>query len=91
MDKKKPDRKRKKAAALKYDINKDNAPKLIAKGEGEVAEKLLETAEKFDIPIEENEDIIDLLIKLNIGEEIPEELYQVIAEILSFIYRLDRE
>ncbi|MFW6035625.1 MAG: EscU/YscU/HrcU family type III secretion system export apparatus switch protein [Halothermotrichaceae bacterium] len=78
-----------KAAALKYDINKDNAPRIIASGKGDLAKKVLEAAQKNDIPIKENQDIVDILVKLNIGEEIPPELYQAIAEILSFIYRLE--
>lgn len=79
----------KKAAALKYDIDKDEAPTVIASGKGEIAQKIIETAEKYNIPIKENQDIIDVLVRLNIGEEIPPELYQAVAEILSFIYRLE--
>jgi flagellar biosynthesis protein len=79
----------KKAAALKYDIEKDEAPTVIASGKGEIARKIIETAEKYNIPIKENQDIIDVLIRLNIGEKIPPELYQAVAEILSFIYRLE--
>lgn len=78
-----------KAAALRYDINKDEAPKIIASGQGSIAEKIIEAAREQKIPIEENQDIIDILVKLNIGEEIPQELYQVVAEILGFIYRLE--
>ena len=78
-----------KAAALRYDINKDEAPKIIASGQGSIAEKIIEAAREHNIPIEENQDIIDILVKLNIGEEIPAELYKVVAEILGFIYRLE--
>ncbi len=81
----------KKVAALKYDMDKDDAPKIVAKGKGKLAEKLLEIAAEHDIPIRENQDIIEILLHLNIGEEIPPELYQVIAEILSFIYQLENE
>lgn len=80
---------RKKAAALKYDITSDEAPKVIASGKGTIADKIIEAAEEHNIPIRQDEDIIDILIQLNIGEEIPTELYQAIAEILSFIYRLE--
>ncbi|MFP4016562.1 MAG: EscU/YscU/HrcU family type III secretion system export apparatus switch protein, partial [Halanaerobiales bacterium] len=80
-----------KAAALSYDINKDKAPILLASGQGVIAERIIEEARKQDIPIEENQDIIDILVQLNIGEEIPAELYQAVAEILSFIYRLEEE
>ncbi|MFW5985009.1 MAG: EscU/YscU/HrcU family type III secretion system export apparatus switch protein [Halanaerobiaceae bacterium] len=81
----------KKAAALKYDHNNDRAPKIVAKGEGQLAEKIIKKAAEEDIPLRENKDIIDVLLKLNIGEEIPRELYQVIAEILSFIYQLEEK
>ncbi len=78
-----------KAAAISYDIDKDEAPKIIASGQGTIAEKIIEAAQEHDIAIEENQDIIDILVQLNIGEEIPAELYQAVAEILSFIYRLE--
>jgi flagellar biosynthesis protein len=80
---------KKKAAALKYDSKTDNAPRIVASGEGTIAENILAAAREHDIPIEENQDIIDILVKLNIGEEIPEELYQAVAEILSFIYQIE--
>ncbi len=79
----------KKAAALKYDLDQNDAPVVIAKGKGEVARKIIEKARAENIHIEENQDIIDILVQLNIGEEIPPELYQIVAEILSFIYRLE--
>lgn len=78
-----------KAAALKYDLDKDEAPRIIASGQGVIAEKIIEAARDHDIPVEENQDIIDILVQLNVGEEIPPELYQAVAEILSFIYRLE--
>ena len=80
-----------KAAAISYDINEDEAPKIIASGQGTIAEKIIEAAREHDITIEENQDIIDILVQLNIGEEIPAELYQAVAEILSFIYRLEEK
>ena len=77
------------AAALKYDIEKDNAPNLIAKGKGELAKKIISQAEKNNIPIEEDEDIVEVLLQLELGAEIPEELYQTVAELLSFIFEID--
>lgn len=79
----------KKAAALKYDPKTDSAPIVTAKATGLAARKLLEKAREADIPIENNEDLAEVLARINIGEEIPEELYTVIAEILSFIYELE--
>ena len=79
----------KKAAALKYNMKKDNAPKIIANGKGDIAKKILEKAKEEDIHIEENQDLAEILVKMEIGEEIPPELYEVIAEVLSFIYNLE--
>lgn len=79
----------KKAVALRYDPERDNAPKILASGQGELARRILETAKEHDIPIRENQDLVEVLARLNIGDEIPPELYQVLAEILSFIYKLE--
>lgn len=89
MKEKKNDMKPKKAAALQYDMDKDNAPRIIAKGRGDIARKIIEKAKEEDIYIDNNQDLVEILLKLEIGEEIPPELYQVVAEILSFIYQLE--
>ncbi|MCS7234176.1 MAG: FlhB-like flagellar biosynthesis protein [Synergistetes bacterium] len=78
----------KKAAALKYDEEKDKAPKVVASGRGKIAEKIIEIAKEYDIPIYEDPDLVELLLKVDIGEEIPPELYKAVAEVLAFIYRL---
>jgi len=80
---------RKKAVALKYDLDKDKAPWIIASGKGEIAEKIIETAKEHKIPIQKDQDVVEVLAYLNIGDEVPPELYEVIAEILSFIYSLE--
>ncbi len=77
-----------KAAALKYEKFKDNAPKIVAKGKGYIAEKIIEIAKENNIPIKEDPDLIEMLYKLDIYEEIPEELYKVIAEIFAYIYKI---
>ena len=82
--------KRKKAAALGYESDKDKAPRLLAKGSGFVAEKILEKAAEHDIPIKEDPDFVEALSKLDIHQEIPEELYRVAAEILVEIYKLNK-
>ena len=79
----------KKAVALQYDINKDEAPRIIASGQGEMAKRIIKEAEKHNIPIEENKDIVEVLAQLNIGEQIPPELYRAVAEILTFIYQME--
>lgn len=86
---KKRESKRKKTAALKYNPEKDKAPRIVASGSGNIAEKILEKARQENIPIKEDRDLVEVLSRLNVGEEIPEELYSVIAEILSFFYKLD--
>ncbi len=88
-NKNKDNSKIKKTVALKYDQRRDNAPKIIASGKGSIAEKIIKKARKENIPIKEDKDVVQVLAELNIGEEIPEELYTVIAEILSFLYELE--
>lgn len=89
-DDKKKKEKRKAAVALKYEAGKDAAPKVTAAGKGKIAEKILELAEKYNIPVHEDEPLTDLLSKLDIGETIPPELYPVVAEILAWVYSLNR-
>jgi flagellar biosynthesis protein len=82
--------KRKKAAALKYQPGY-NAPVITALGAGEIAEKIIDTALKNDVPIIENGDLTEALSKVSVGDNIPSELYQAVAEIIAFIYRLNDE
>ncbi len=85
-----PDRERPKrlaAAALGYDRGADNAPRLLARGRGEVAERILERAREHRIPIEEDPDLLQCLASLEVGHEIPVEAYQAVAQILAFLYR----
>jgi flagellar biosynthesis protein len=85
----KNDDKIKKAVALKYESGKDTAPKVAAKGRGAVADKILALAREHRIPIEQDSTLMEALYRLDINEEIPEELYQVVAELLAFIYRMN--
>lgn len=73
-----------KAVSLKYD-GKD-APRVTAKGEGLLAERILELAREHGIPLHEDPDLVTLLSKLELGEEIPRSLYVAIAEIIAFAY-----
>ncbi|MBI5637670.1 MAG: EscU/YscU/HrcU family type III secretion system export apparatus switch protein [Nitrospinae bacterium] len=79
----------KKAVALKYEKEKDRAPRVAAKGRGEVAKRIMEIAKEHNIPIREDADLVEVLSKLDLEEEIPPHLYRVIAEVLSFIYRIN--
>ncbi|WP_409253685.1 FlhB-like flagellar biosynthesis protein [Bacillus sp. SCS-153A] len=83
--------KRKQAIALQYEAEKQQAPKVVAKGRGLIAENILERAKEHDIPIQEDRTLVELLGNLDINESIPEELYQAVAEIFAFLYRVDRE
>ncbi len=79
--------KKKKAVALKYEREKDNAPKVVAKGQGKIAERIIQKAKEHNIPIEENPELVEVLSKLDLYEEIPPKLYKAVAEILVFIYQ----
>jgi len=82
-------RKRKIAVALKYNKERECAPKVIAKGKGVIADKIIEKAKCEGINSIENKKLAEELITLNIDQEIPTHLYTAVAEILSFIYNLD--
>ncbi len=78
------------AIALKYD--KDYvAPKIIAKGKGFIAENIIKKAKESDVHIYEDEKLSKELINIDIGQDIPSELYTAVAEVLAFIYQLDKE
>ncbi len=79
----------KRAAALKYQPKSDNAPKVIAKGKGKVAEKIIEIAKEHNIYIHNDPDLIEVLYQLDLNEDIPSELYVVVAELLAFVYSLN--
>jgi flagellar biosynthesis protein len=81
---------RKKAVALSYDPDLSDAPVVTAKGVGETAAKIIEAANIHHIPIQEDSTLVNLLGKLTVNEKIPQELYQAVAEVFSFIYKLDK-
>lgn len=81
--------KEKTAVALAY-IPGERAPKILATGKGAVAEKIIEVAEENDVPQYEDSELAETLSKLEIGEMIPPELYEVVAEILVFVNDMDR-
>ncbi|TMK09776.1 MAG: type III secretion protein [Alphaproteobacteria bacterium] len=74
------------AVALHYD--KKGAPRVVAKGRGSIGEKIIELAKAHDIPIEENDVLAGALSKVELGDEIPPELYKAVAEVLVFVLRL---
>ncbi len=79
-----------KAAALRYKAYEDLAPKIIAKGKGEIAEKIIQKAKEFDVPVFQNEILVDSLLKIK-SEEIPPELYKAVAEVFVWFYKLENE
>jgi len=80
----------KQAIALGYDPNEDNAPKVIASGKGILADKIIEKAKEENIPVHQDNKLADTLSRLDIGEMIPPELYEVVAEILVFVDAMDK-
>ncbi|WP_438446815.1 EscU/YscU/HrcU family type III secretion system export apparatus switch protein [Gorillibacterium sp. sgz5001074] len=80
----------KKAVALKYAPDRSKAPTVVAKGKGTVAESILKRAKESGVAVQEDASLVEVLSKLDINQEIPPELYQLVAEILSFVYRSDR-
>jgi flagellar biosynthesis protein len=79
------------AVALKYNKTKDRAPRVTAKGSRKIAERIIELAHEKGIPISEDPDLVGALMKLDLDEQIPQELYMVVAEILAFAYRLNKK
>ncbi|MCS7163840.1 MAG: EscU/YscU/HrcU family type III secretion system export apparatus switch protein [Thermodesulfovibrio sp.] len=78
----------KKAVALRYEPEKDSAPKVVAKGRGFIAQRIIELARQHGVPLKEDETLVEVLSKLDIYEEIPVELYKAVAEILVFVYQI---
>lgn len=81
----------KKAVAIIYDEAESAAPKVLASGRGLVAEKIIEKAEEAGIHIHEDPNLIELLAKVPVGDEIPVELYQTVAEVLAFVYQVNEK
>lgn len=79
---------RKKAAALTYDIN-SSAPRVTAVGMGKIAEKIIETAEENKVPVVYNKELTDMLTKVDIGDEIPYELYDIVAKVIAYVMDVD--
>ncbi len=81
----------KKAVVLAYDREADTAPRVTAKGQGEVALKIIELAEKYGIPIKNDPDLMEVLSSLEINQEIPENIYVAVAELLAFVYGMNQK
>lgn len=80
---------RRRAVAMRYDHDKESAPRVLAKGQGPIAERIIALAREHGIPMHEDRDLVHLLGALQIDAEIPPTLYQALAEVLSHLYRLN--
>ena len=76
---------KKRAIALRYDQERDKAPVVVAKGQGSIAEKIIKLAKENNIPIVEDNELIEAMINMDVYEEIPPELYRAIAQVLIFV------
>ena len=81
----------KKAVAVRYKPGEDDAPRVTAKGRSKVAERILELAREHGIPIKEDPDLVEVLSRLDLDQEIPPDLYVVVAEILAFVYKANQD
>jgi flagellar biosynthetic protein FlhB/flagellar biosynthesis protein len=79
------------AVAVKYDREKDNAPKVVAKGLRLRAEKIRAIAKEYGIPVMRNVGLANALFRVEVGEEVPEDLYDAVAEVLTFVFSLQQE
>lgn len=78
------------AIALRYQQEVDAAPRVIAKGQGLLAERILELAEEAGVPVSEDPSLVEVLVKLDLNTLVPPEMYQVLAEIFAWAYQQDR-
>ncbi len=79
------------AVSLQYNRGANNAPKVTAKGQGWVAEKIIAMAQEQNIPIKKDKDLMELLEKIDVGQEIPEALYKIVAELLAWVYTMNKD
>lgn len=79
------------ATVIRYDENQDKAPTIVAQGKGQMATQIIELARKNNIPMQEDPMLIQNLIDMDLGENIPPQLYAVIAEILLMVEELEKE
>ncbi len=78
------------AVALRYNSQKDKAPRIVAKGRGYTAENILQLAQENSVPIYQDKTLLSMLMALELDREIPAELYAVVAEVLAYVYRIDK-
>ena len=80
-----------KAVAMKYKVYEDNAPKVVAKGSGEIAQKIIQKAKEYDIAIFQNEELTNMLMDVELDSEIPSELYQAVVEVFVWLRKTEEK
>ena len=80
-----------KAVAMKYKAYEDNAPKVIAKGSGEIAKKIIEKAKEYDISVFQNPELTDMLMNVEVNEEVPAELYKAVVEVFIWLHKTEQK
>ncbi len=76
---------------MKYRTDQDPAPKVTAKGEGLVAERIIALAKENQVPIKEDPDLVQILSQVDINREVPPSIYKVVAELLAFVYKMNQK
>lgn len=79
------------AVALRYLSDEDEAPRVIARGRGSLAERILDLARQHHIPVHRDSDLVEVLVRLDLDQLIPPDLYKAVAEILAYIYRVNKK
>jgi len=80
-----------KAVAMKYKAYEDNAPKVVAKGSGEIAKKIIEKAKEFDVAIFQNPELTEMLMNVELNDDIPAELYQAVVEVFIWLHKTEQK
>lgn len=86
-----PREKRRRAVAVRYQAGEDDAPKVVAKGTGLLADRILEIAREHGVHVYEDPDLVEVLARLDIQQDIPPEMYKAVAEVLAFVYRINQQ
>lgn len=79
------------AVGLRYDPGSEGAPRVVARGRGELAERLLAIAEEHGVPIRRDPDLLQYLSATRVGDEVPEEVYAAVAALIAFLWRMNDE
>ena len=79
------------AVALRYLTEREDAPRVVAKGRGTIAERIVDLARQRGIPVHQDTDLVEVLARLDLDSLIPPELYKAVAEILAHLYRINKE